>query len=158
MGATRTQRFKDDPTLGENASLMMRQAWADGKYDGVAVGKCKWYDHVRPDGSVVKLQGTWEVAFARWLDASSLTYDTHRGRWNYVGRDGAQRSYYPDFYIHSWDTWVDVKGAFWGDEQATKLDYVRASNPDKCFIIANKQWLEEHRVDYLSVQHELLAQ
>jgi len=157
MSKTRREKVTSDPVYREARSQCTRKAWADGKYDGVAVGRCKWYDHVRPDGSIVKLQGTWEVAFARRLDELSVSYDAHKGRWKYVALDSKERSYYPDFYVPMWDTTIDVKGVYWDDCCSKKFDAIRSSNLDKQLVIATRDVLENWKVDLLSVQRELLG-
>lgn len=60
---TRSEKFQNEPEFREQARTLMLQAWVDGKYDGVRVGVCEWYDHVKPDGALIKLQGTWELAY-----------------------------------------------------------------------------------------------
>lgn len=139
MSRTRSQRFKDDPTFSELVAAYTRRAWADGKYDGVKVGRCKWYDHVRPDGTSVKLQGTWEVIFARWLDAQGTLYDAHRGRIKYLDDKGTERSYYPDFYVPAEGRYFDIKGAYFDDLQKRKFEFIRASNPTLDIEIVNRQ-------------------
>lgn len=54
----------------------------------------------------VWMRSTWEVAFANWLDKYKLTWDyepdgfkTSRGR------------YLPDFFVHEWHSFVEIKGA-----------------------------------------------
>ena len=153
---TRKEKFATDPIFAAKHSQIMCDAWASGKYDNVPVGKCKWYSHVKPSGELIKLQGTWEVAVARYFDVNNINYITHRGRFPYVTPDGVTRSYYPDFFLTSTNEHVDVKGAFWNWEQREKLDHIRNSNPTMKLVIYDKQKLEELNIDYVSVQKELL--
>jgi hypothetical protein len=155
MGATRSRRYATDPEMRRKTAHGVSKAWAEGKFDGVAVGRCKWYDHVRPDGSTVKLQGTWEVALARRLDELDIEYTAHVGRWRYT-LDGNDRCYYPDFYIPTWDVTIDVKGVFWDECGAEKYDAIRESNPDQTLVIANHEILESWGVNVLGTQRELL--
>lgn len=119
-------------------------------------GRCKWYDHVRPDGSIVKLQGTWEVALARRLDELGVAYVAHEGRWPYT-LDGVERSYYPDFHVPMWGVTIDVKGVFWDECGSQKYDAVRAANREKTLVIATRELLEEWGVDVVGTQRELLG-
>ena len=153
---TRKEKFANDPIFREQHAQQRRQAWLDGKYDNVPVGKCKWYAHTKPSGEIVKLQGTWEVAVARYFDANNIDYVAHRGRFPYTTPDGATRSYYPDFFLPSTNEHVDVKGAFWSWEQRDKLDHIRNSNPTMKLVIYDKKKLEDLNIDYGSVQKELL--
>lgn len=153
--ATRKKRFQNQNERDKVAEITAK-AWADGKYDGVSTGKCKWYDHVTPSGDTVKLQGTWEVAFARRMDQLGIKYITHKGRWPYLTEDNIERSYYPDFYIPMFDTYIDVKGAFWDEQQAIKFKYVKMFNQDKNIFVATRNYLDEWYVDIKGTQEELL--
>jgi len=156
MSKTRHANVTSDPIYRAARAASARQNWKDGKYDSTAVGKCKWYEHTTFDKTLVKLQGTWEVAFARRLDELKVEYVPHHGRWEYIGEDGFEHTYYPDFYIPMWDVFVDVKGAFWNDEQKNKLDFVRKSNTDKTVVVATKDVLDEWSVDTKKAQSDLL--
>lgn len=138
-------------------SKQMRDAYAEGKIVPKG-GRCKWYDHVRPDGSIVKLQGTWEVALARRLDALGVIYNAHEGRWRYTDLNGNDHSYYPDFYIPMWDTTIDVKGVYWDNCGAEKFDAVRGSNPERVLVVATRDVLESWGVNVTGVQSELLKE
>jgi len=156
VSATRKALYASDPEMRRQTSRGVAAAWAAGKFDGVPVGRCKWYDHTRPDGSVVSLQGTWEVAFARRLDELGVAYDAHVGRWRYTDLEGNDRSYYPDFYIPMWDVTVDVKGVYWDECGSEKYDAIRIWNCEKTLVIADRPLLESWGVDVLGTQRELL--
>lgn len=156
MSNTRRKTVTNDPAYRASRKQSSIDNWAEGKYDNASVGKCKWYDHQKSDGSIIKLQGTWEVAFARELDTRGIDYEAHRGRLAYISHDGSIRNYYPDFYITMWDAYVDIKGAYWDELQKTKFEYIKKSHPDKCIVIGNKEALKEWNVDYVAVQRELL--
>jgi hypothetical protein len=134
----------------------MREAWESGKYDHVPVGRCKWYDHTKPNGELVKLQGTWEVVFARHMDSLNLNYHAHRGRLTYLDAKGVERSYYPDFYIPMWDTYVDVKGVFFTDIQRNKFDQIREANPGSSVVLITKEDFKQMGIDVLKESKELL--
>lgn len=93
MGATRSERFKSDPNFRIQASELVRTAWENGKYDNVKVGKCKWFDYIKNDGISCKLQGTWELAYAKWLDLNSIEFISHKGKIHYLDEFGKSRSY-----------------------------------------------------------------
>lgn len=156
MSQTRRERVTSDPAYREARSVDRRAAWAAGEYDHVSVGRCKWYAHVKLDGSTCNLQGTWEVALARRLDNLGVAYDAHKGRIAYLDSNGIKRSYYPDFYIPMWDAYVDVKGAFWNATQRDKVEAIRRSNPNMQLIIATSDTLSLWNVNVLATQRELL--
>lgn len=123
------KKWKEQPELKKRIADSVSEAWADGKYEGVAIGRCKWYEHKKPDGTVVKCQGTWELAFARWMDGQNLTYAAHCGRLEYINDEGQIRRYYPDFWVEEWGCYVDVKSDYHLSLQPKKLEMVRKSNP-----------------------------
>jgi len=142
MRSSRRRMLKDQ-SVREKIAERTRQAWRDGKFDGVRVGQCKWFEHKRQDGTTVKVQGTWELAFVEWADGQGLTYDCHRGRIKYVDEAGKERSYYPDFYVHDWEAYVDVKNDYHFGLQRNKFDYVRRSNPDMKLVVLLENDLRE---------------
>ncbi len=147
MSETRSARFQSDPEFREQVAAYTRKAWADGKYEGVKTGMCKWYAHTRPDGSVVKLQGTWEVVMARHLDSLQIAYDAHVGRIPYKDGANVARSYYPDFYVPAVDSYIDVKGAFWDKVQSEKFSHIFRSNPNVRVLIANRGVFKMWNID-----------
>lgn len=97
------------------------KAWADGKYDGVKVGQSKWHEYIHSNGNIYKVQGTWELAFIEWLDREGLSFDCHRGRIPYI-LDGKNKSYYPDFFVHEWNQYVDIKNEYHYNLQMEKFE------------------------------------
>lgn len=156
VSKTRSKKFREDTSFREQVANYTRQAWAEGKYDNAKTGKCKWYDHLSWKGDQIKLQGTWEVAFARRLDELRVDYTAHKGKWSYEDTQGIKRSYLVDFYIPMWNVFVDVKGSFWDAEQFEKISFVRISNPDKTLLIATRDILESWHVQLQKTQKELL--
>jgi hypothetical protein len=53
---TRKRKFKEDPEFCKQHAEMTKKSWADGKHADTQVGRCKWYDYTKKDGSVVKCQ------------------------------------------------------------------------------------------------------
>jgi hypothetical protein len=147
MSKTRRNRITSDPNYRAKISKMLRKAWADGKYDGVKTGRCRWYDHQTPDNDIVKLQGTWEVIFAKYLDKIGVKYIAHRGRIAYSDAKGIMRSYYPDFFVPETNTYYDVKGAFFDDIQREKISFIKKSNPNVRLEIFNAQRFAEVGID-----------
>jgi hypothetical protein len=137
------RQWLSDPLVRQKMSETARKAWVDGKYDGVKVGQCKWFNNIRPDGSVVKLQGTWELAFAKWLDEQNIEYDTHKGRIGYNYTDGILRSYYPDFFVKTWDSFVEIKNDYHLKLQELKFQAIYLCNPNLKLKILRKCDLDE---------------
>lgn len=143
---TRSYKFATDPTWKENVSKSVKALWEKGVYDNVSVGKCKWYNHIKPDGTNIKLQGTWEVVFAKHMDKMHIEYDAHKGKIKYF-QDGKERSYMPDFYIPSINLYVDVKGAFFDFLQFEKFNCIKKSNPEINIFLVTKSVFQELNID-----------
>jgi hypothetical protein len=153
---TRREKVTSDPEYRKARAKFQREAWASGKYDGVKTGLCKWYDHIKHDGTLIKLQGTWEVAYARYLDEQNINYVAHKGYWKYVGEDNKEHTYHPDFYLVDEDLTIDIKGAFWDSQQENKINYIVSSNPDKKLKILRREDLDELGINLQKIQIELL--
>lgn len=128
VSKTRKKMFIEHPEMRADISKCMCELWANGVFKDVKVGKSKWYDFIKQDGTTIKCQGTWELAFAKWADENNLTFETHRGRIKYCDENGAKRSYYPDFYIEDWKCYIDVKSDYFYNLNKNKFDCIRKSN------------------------------
>jgi len=131
VSLARKKMFKD-PAVRKKYSDAMKKAWADGKFDGVAVGKCKWHSYKHSNGNIYKVQGTWELAFIKWLDKTELHFLCHRGRIPYK-INGETKNYYPDFWVEEWQEYIDVKCRHFYKKE--KFAAIRISNPDKEFKV-----------------------
>lgn len=111
------------PEFRKNISEYTAKAWKDGKYDGVKVGQCKWFEYHHSNGNIYKVQGTWELAFIEWLDESNMDFDCHKGRLPYQV-NGETRSYYPDFFVNEWNSYVDIKNEYHYGLQKEKFNAI----------------------------------
>jgi len=109
-----------------------------GKESTYLSGNVKWYKYNSRNNGVVKLQGTYELKFAKFLDKIRVTWLPH-GKFKrfiyYI--DKIKRSYSPDFYIKEWNQYIDTKGWFHGTDQ-NKIKLVRKYNPEIQLVIATK--------------------
>lgn len=127
VSITRKKLFEENPELKKLYSDKTRQAWADGKFDGVRVGQCKWFDYKDKNGDIHKVQGTWELGFIKWLDENNFSFKCHRGRIPYKLND-KNKNYYPDFWVKEWDCYVDVKCLHFYNED--KFKAIKECNKD----------------------------
>lgn len=107
---TRKELMKN-PLFRKKISDLTKKAWAEGKFDNVKVGICKWYVYNHSNGKKYKVQGTWELAFIKWLDEQNIDFICHRGKLEYK-LNGEKKTYHPDFFIHSWNCYVDIKNNY----------------------------------------------
>lgn len=142
VSKTRQKKFKEDPEFRKAHANMVSKAWSEGKFDNVAVGKCQWYDYEKKDGTVCKVQGRWELAYAKWLDQNNVKFITHRGRIPYT-KDGINKSYYPDFYLPDDDMYVDVKNKYHYSLNEEKFDLIMEQNTNIKIKILFKKDLQD---------------
>ena len=116
-----------DPNERRKLALQSSKAWKNGKFEGVKVGRCKWYSYKHSNGNLYKVQGTWELSFIKWLDEQDLSFKCHKGRISYI-LGGLKRSYYPDFWIDAWNCFVDVKCKYRFNKE--KHEAIINSNPN----------------------------
>jgi len=55
------------------------------------------------------LHGSWELAYAMYLDDNSIKWVRNKDSFSYVF-DGKERRYTPDFYLIDNDEYVEIKG------------------------------------------------
>lgn len=134
-----SKRFERPEEREKNRDAAL-QRWAAGIYDGVRVGQCEWYSYTKRDGRVIKLQGTWELAYAKWLDESGTAFESHRGKLQYFDDSGVKRSYHPDFRMAD-GSYVDVKNPYYEKLHARKLELVSEQNQVVIKVI-NKSEME----------------
>jgi hypothetical protein len=129
MSKTRRENVTSDPVYLRHLAEAIAKKWADGDYEGVRVGQCKWHDFVKKSGEVVKCQGLWELEYAKYLDDNNVSFYLHKDRLSYVDDEGMKRSYYPDFLLSD-GSYVDVKNPYYEKIHARKIELVRLNNPD----------------------------
>lgn len=119
--ASKTRKEMMKNGYNKKVAEMTKKAWADGKYEGVNVGICKWHEYLHSNGKTYKVQGTWELLFIKWLDESNMKFDCHRGRLEYE-LNKTIHNYYPDFYVHDWNCYVDIKNDYHYSISKDKFD------------------------------------
>lgn len=102
-------------------------------------GRCEWY---WVNG--VHVQGTWERDVALKLTELGIQWERptkNSGLFAYT-LDGRKRVYTPDFYLPEFDSYLEIKGYWWGDDRR-KMDTVREQHPDKNIILIQKNEFEK---------------
>jgi hypothetical protein len=73
-------------------------------------GRCKKYIHISPTAGKIKVDGTWELVVAKYLDKIGVSWERNKKRFFYIKPNGVISTYQPDFYIKDWDSFLEVKG------------------------------------------------
>jgi len=99
--------------------------------------KTKWWDVFCPHlEKIVKVQGTWELKYAKWLNKLGILWVKDRKSailWQ-KSPDDIVRHYHPDFVLVDSNEHIEIKGFMWKDEtrgvdDALKLRLVQEQNP-----------------------------
>jgi hypothetical protein len=115
-----------NPEFKKKHADMVRKAWSDGKFEGVRTGQCKWFEYKHSNGKIYKLQGTWELAFIKWLDKNNMKFECHK-KWIPYILNGKKKNWYPDFYVYQWNAYIDVKCEHFYVKE--KFDAIEKCNP-----------------------------
>lgn len=81
----------------------------------------------------IRFRSSWEVRFAQYLDKNSL-------HWKYEpeGFGVLNTTYWPDFWVEEWKTYVEVKGYFRKDAESKYNEFAKTYP----VILADKQYLQ----------------
>lgn len=103
-----------------------KRDWANGEiYKNVKAARTKWYDYEDRFGRKLRLQGTWELAFAKWLDLKCFSFVAHKGCVWYQDVKGDSRVYLPDFWVDEWKSYVDIKNDYLFSRSQEKMNSVQ---------------------------------
>lgn len=94
-------------------------------------GRSKWHDV-----GGVQVQGTYEKQFAEALNNQNVVWEKVKTN-NHIFKyemDDKIRSYAPDFYLPEYDLYVEIKGFWWGNDEA-KMECVKTQHSDKNLVV-----------------------
>lgn len=100
-------------------------------------GKCKKIDYESPIAGKIKVDGTWELKVAQYLDSIGVNWSRNKKRFDYIRSNGKCSTYCPDFYIKEWESYLEVKG------YETDLDRCKWSQFKEPLMIWKKRELKE---------------
>lgn len=132
--------FSDIPIKDKISARREQAKTSRGSYYGkrcpVGSGKCHWFIY---DG--IKYQGSWEFKYGLWLRSQNITFLCHSGVrvFPYIC-DGKERTYCPDFYVPSWDKYIEIKG-FFSEEDKEKIRIFNKTYPDIGFELYDEKKL-----------------
>lgn len=77
----------------------------------VKCGRAKKYDYISPIAGKIKVDGSWELKVAEYLDLIGVIWYRNKIRFEYFNTLKNKKSTYcPDFYVKDWNTYIEVKG------------------------------------------------
>jgi hypothetical protein len=107
-------------------------------------GRCKWYMVIKPNGESIKVQGSYELRFAKILNKIDETWikptiHNREHQFNWIDKNGKDHWYTPDFWSPKLQKYFEVKG-FWPKSMEDKKEFVSSLKNVK--IIYVKELLE----------------
>lgn len=97
------------PEMKDYLRVKMHQRYASG-WQSTSCGRAKSYPYENPSEGLVHLTGTWEVDFAKALDAANIKWLRNKKRFDYIKPDNEPATYLPDFYIPQLASFIEIKG------------------------------------------------
>lgn len=82
-------------------------------------------EYVKPDGSKVMLDSSWEEELAKRLDELKIEWVRPELPIQYLTPDGKTHNYFPDFYLLKYDMFLDPKNPYALRVQKEKLDIIK---------------------------------
>jgi len=73
-------------------------------------GRCKKIKYISPIAGAITVDGTWELAVAKFLDRSKWNWKRNKKRFKYINLQGKISHYTPDFYVEELGGYLEVKG------------------------------------------------
>lgn len=99
-------------------------------------GRAKKYDYESPIAGKIKVDGTWELSVAKFLDSIGVDWNRNKKRFPYTKPDGKHSTYQPDFVINE-NKYIEVKG------YETDLDKAKWSQFNEPLVIFRKEHIDE---------------
>lgn len=111
-----------------------------GRYSNgfeVKCGRAPKYDYESPVAGNIKVDGSWELKVAQYLDIIGYDWIRNKKRFEYINELGEYSTYCPDFYIIDFDCYIEVKG------YTTKKDICKWKQFTENLRVWNKEKLRE---------------
>jgi hypothetical protein len=142
--------YRHTETTKKNMRIRKRQLYDSGWEP--TCGRSKKYDYTSPIAGKIKVDGTWELRTAKYLDKLNVEWSRNKTRFPYTRPDGKESTYQPDFYVKNWNAFLEIKG-YETDLDRAKWDQFPHTlfvwKKDKMTSIDNEhedvaEWLKAH--------------
>lgn len=105
-------------------------------------GRCKKLDYFSKTAGNIKVDGSWELKVAIYLDSLDVKWIRNKKRFEYFNsKKNRTSTYCPDFYIEDWNCYIEVKG------YKTELDDIKWSQFQHKLEIWDKNKLSSLGID-----------
>jgi hypothetical protein len=125
-----------DPEIRKKHAESMRRAVDNNpeSYTSSNRGRVKQIEY-----KGIKFQGSWELEFYKYCEFNSIECVRNTEGFKYVWQ--GERTYYPDFYLPKYDTYVEVKG------YKTERDEAKWKQFPKKLLIIDKKDIDNIKKD-----------
>ena len=90
-------------------------------------------DYTTKSGEIVKLDSSWEEALAVVLDRDNINWIRPEPM-KWIDKTGAQRNYFPDFYLPDYDLFLDPKNPEAAKQQNEKVTWLKTNVKNLVFL------------------------
>lgn len=90
-------------------------------------------EYIQKDGTIVKLDSSWEEALATRLDGINVGW-IRPGPVKWVDKQNVKHNYFPDFYLPVYDLYLDPKNMYAIKAQQSKIDCLLEQLPNLIII------------------------
>ena len=102
-------------------------------------GRCAKIQYTSPIAGTVWVDGSWELAVAKWLDNKGYMWKRNTRRFPYINLKGTLSHYTPDFFVEELGGYLEVKG------YETALDRCKWSQFNETLTVWKKKELYENQ-------------
>lgn len=95
--------------IREKSRQDMLERYANG-WEAASCGRAKKLDYESPIAGKIKLDGSWELAVAEYLDSIKVVWRRNTTRFEYINLETNFSTYCPDFWVEDWNSYIEVKG------------------------------------------------
>lgn len=95
-------------------------------------------DYTKKDGTIVKLDSSWEEALAKRLDELNISW-IRPDPIKWIDENGLQRNYFPDFYLTEYDLYLDPKNPIAYKNQINKINVLLRTYNNVQFLTTLKE-------------------
>ena len=98
--------------------------------------------YVKLDGSIVKLDSSYEVIVAKILDKYAIEWVRPKEPLFWIDSNNIKRRYFPDFFIPSSNVYLDPKNSYLFEKQKEKIEWIH-SHTSNVFFLRKEDLSEE---------------
>ena len=122
------------PMLGRHMSDESKKKISQFQRNAIYKRVCKKTSpYVKKDGTVVKLDSSYEIKLANILDELNIEWDRPEPI-EWFDKDGGKHHYFPDFRLIDYDLYLDPKNEYCFVVQKEKIEYVTQHYPNVIFM------------------------